>query len=85
MIFVGRLVPKRYYDEAIARLHEQQEVNRQQREINGGLVEQNRLLISKEDLAAQAIQAMRENAAWQRHIVGRDRTGATSSGDEEKT
>lgn len=85
MVFTGRLVPKRYYDEVLARLHEQQEVNRQQREINTGLVEQNRALISKEDLAAKAIEAMRENAAWQRRVIGRDRTGAQSSGSEEKT
>lgn len=85
MVFTGRLVPKRYYDEAITRLHEQQEVNRQQREINSGLVELNRSLVSKDDLASKAIEAMRENAAWQRHIVGRDRSGAAAPSGTEET
>lgn len=85
MVFTGRLVPKRFYDEMLGRLKEQQSVNDDQQEINKGLVEMNKALISKEDLAAKAIEAMRENAAWQRRVIGQDRTGSRTSGTGEET
>jgi hypothetical protein len=56
MLFTGRLVPKRYYDEAVLRLTEERDNWRQTAET---LLEQNTALLSKDDISVATLKAIR--------------------------
>lgn len=84
MIFTGRLVPKRYYDEALQRVAEEREVKEMALEANKGLVAMNQALVREDSNASMVIEAMRKEAVWARRTRGQDRHHAFLNEDEER-
>lgn len=63
LIFTGRLVPKRYYDEALARLAKADEDNKHLKKAAESLLEQNSELLTNADLSLALMQSIKSYAA----------------------
>jgi hypothetical protein len=59
MIFTARLVPKKYYDEALSRIEEERKMKEYWREAAKSLLEQNTLLLQKDDVSLSTLRAIR--------------------------
>jgi hypothetical protein len=68
-IFRGWLVPKPFYDEVKYRAEQERLAKEKALEAAASLLEQNTLLIRKEDQAHAALQAIRERANENRQVT----------------
>lgn len=68
MIFTGRLVPKRYYEDALSRVEAERLSKENWRQAAESLLEQNTLLLQKDDVSLSTLRAIRTSVE-----EGRDR------------
>lgn len=61
MIFTGRLVPKRYFDEALSRIESERIAKEYWREAAKTLMEQNTLLLQHDDVSLSTLRAIRSS------------------------
>lgn len=66
MIFKGGLVPARFYAEALQRAIEEKVAKEEAIKVARDMIEMNKRLVEKDDVAAQVVEAWREEAQWQR-------------------
>lgn len=59
MIFTGRLVPKRYYEEALLRIEHEREAKDNWRQAAESLLAQNGMLIQRDDISMATLNAIR--------------------------
>lgn len=59
MIFTARLVPKRYYEEALSRVEEERLQKENWRKAAKSLLHQNTLLLQRDDISLATLQAIR--------------------------
>lgn len=59
MVFTARLVPKRYYDEALRRVEEERAAKEDWRRAAEALLQQNTLLLQQDDVSIHALHAIR--------------------------
>lgn len=63
MIFTGKLVPKRYYDEALTRCAEEREAKENYRKAAETLMEQNGELLTDRDLSLALLTSLKNYAS----------------------
>lgn len=61
MIFTARLVPKRYYEEAVSRVEEERKAKENWRAAAQELLRQNTLLLQKDDVSLSTLRAIRSS------------------------
>lgn len=61
MIFTARLVPKRYYEEALSRVEEATKEKENWKKIAHDLLAQNTLLLQNDDISLTTLQAIRSS------------------------
>lgn len=59
MIFTARLVPKRYYEEALSRVEDERAAKENWRKAAESLLHQNTLLLQRDDISLTTLQAIR--------------------------
>lgn len=59
MIFTARLVPKKYYEEALSRVDEEKAAKENWRKAAESLLRQNTLLLQNDDISLSTLQAIR--------------------------
>lgn len=61
MIFTARLVPRKYYEEALSRVEEERAAKEDWRKAAESLLEQNTLLLSHDDVSMHTLRAIRSS------------------------
>lgn len=76
MVMRGRVVPSRYYDEALERIKEERTAKEAALKLVEESLSMNKRLVMRDDIMAQFVEALRRDARW---ITRQQDLGSTST------